>query len=560
MLYQIMIMGVAVVRLSAVLFLCISVETIVCSLSANSKSAICNLQCRHDQLVKAHRQHLEDKLRQRRRASEMEGKRGRRDRQSTGMMRETTGNQDDLTALVSLYKSTNGENWVNNSGWKNGMSGDPCVQEWYGVWCNNDNRVIGVEMVYNQMSGRLPEDLARADQLQHLVLYSNALTGPIPTNLFSLPNLVEINLNFNQLSGTLPSQLRMPKLESLILYANSLSGQLPEVWEMSNLTDLEVAENKFTGVFPAAIGSLKNLQLLVASRNNLTGMFPSSLGHLTHLTKLWLFSNELKGPLPDLSKLQAMVDCQMDGINGSLPDWLGSNWQKLQHLVIVRGSITGHIPESLCDSLHLNMLWLFQNRLKGEIPDCLGRLKSLSSLELSDNMLSGSIPESLGEASNLTDLYLSRNNLTGEIPTSLGSLRKLLILDVSSNMLVGGIPASFANFDKQVFSISLCYNELSGPIPESLESFFKFIFDYTCNLYNNPWSCPLPTFVPNSCGCSCSDCNGKGNHTSCSHCTSYSNCGYCTYGSNCLEGTDSGPSDYTCPSAAGQWIYGSNQC
>lgn len=546
-------MGVAVVRVRALLLLCISVEAAY-SMSVDGKSAFCDRRCNRDRLVRAHRQQLEDELRHRRRASEMEGKRGR---QSSGMAERTT-NQDDLVALVSLYKSTNGEEWVNNSGWKNGMNGDPCAEEWYGVWCNSNNRVIGIVMTYNQIVGRLPEDLAKADQLQHLVLYVNVLSGSIPTNLFSLPNLVELNLSFNQLSGTLPSQLHMPKLESLILYENKLTGQLPEVWEVGNLVNLDIAQNQFTGMFPGAIGLLENLTVLVASRNNLTGSFPSSLGSLNRLTKLWLFDNELNGPLPDLSNAQGMVDCQMDGVNGPLPDSLGSRWRKLQYLLIVRGNVTGTIPESLCDSLELNSLWLFQNKLKGEVPSCLGKLQSLSSLELSDNMLSGSIPESLGEASNMTELYLSRNNLTGQIPTSLGNLRKLFLLDLSSNMLVGGIPASFGSFNKQLVSISLCYNELSGPIPESLESFFEFISHYTCNLYSNPWSCPLPTFVPSGCGCTCSDCNGNGNRTSCSQCASYSNCGYCTYGPNCLEGTNSGPNYYACPS--GQWTYKSNQC
>lgn len=537
--------------------LCLSVE-LACSkrAAADGKGTptLCDRPCRHDRLVQAHRQQLEEKLRQRRRASVMQNNMSREERQKA--WRGKTVNQEDLLALVALYRSTDGEKWVKNTGWKNGMAGDPCGDEWYGVSCNGDKRVIGVEMVYNQMAGTIPEDLARADQLQHLVLYSNALTGPIPSNLLSLPNLMEMNLNYNQLSGQLPSQLRMPKLESLILYSNKLTGQLPEVWDMANLTDLEIAENAFTGELPSAIGSLRKLQLLVASRNNLTGQFPSSLGQLTHLNKLWLFNNELKGAMPDLSELYEIVNCEMDGITGPFPEWLGSSWKRLQYLLLPRGGMTGKLPESLCDAVHLNTLWLFQNKLEGEIPGCLGRLKSLAGLELSDNMLSGSIPQGLGEASNLTDLYLSRNNLTGELPTSLGNLRHLEILDLSDNMLVGGIPTSFANFDKHVFSFSLCYNELSGPIPESLESFFKFIYDFTCNLYNNPWSCPLPKFVPKSCGCSCSDCNGGTNHTSCSHCTSFSNCGYCMYGPNCLEGTSSGPSGYyTCPSA--QWKYGS---
>ncbi|XP_062521190.1 uncharacterized protein LOC134196129 [Corticium candelabrum] len=513
---------------------------------AAAKKPMCNRECKREQLIRNHRQQLEDKLRQDRLARRASWQR------NESKIRWTEVNQDDLLALVSLYNNTNGAKWVKNSGWTNGMHGDPCGQQWYGVSCNADNRVIDIEMVYNRLSGRLPDDLARADQLQHLVLYSNALSGPIPSNLFSHPNLVELNLNYNELSGQLPSQVRMPKLERLILYTNKLTGPLPEEWDTPELFYFEISSNVFTGRLPPAIGDLEKLELLIISRNNLTGPFPSSLARLSRLNKLWLFNNELRGEFPDLRSSSNMNDCQMDGITGPFPNWLASSWPKVQYLLLVRGNMSGQLPESVCDIQSIKQLWLFQNNFEGEIPSCLGRLKSLLSLELSDNKLSGSIPESLGDASSLRDLYLSRNNLTGGIPESLGNL-KMEILDLSNNMLIGGIPSSFENYINHTFSFSLCYNLLSGPIPQNLETFFKFIDHFTCNLYDNPWSCPLPSFVPKSCQCGCSECSSVADHTECSQCTAHSHCGYCSYGSNCLAGIQSGSTGYFCP--VGQWKY-----
>jgi len=39
-------------------------------------------------------------------------------------------NPDDVAAVKSLYKSTNGPNWRVQTGW---MKGDPCSSQWHGI-------------------------------------------------------------------------------------------------------------------------------------------------------------------------------------------------------------------------------------------------------------------------------------------------------------------------------------------------------------------------------------------------------------------------------------------
>jgi len=42
------------------------------------------------------------------------------------------------TDLASLYQSTNGSEWWNNTNW---LVGDPCVNGWYGITCVNNSIV-----------------------------------------------------------------------------------------------------------------------------------------------------------------------------------------------------------------------------------------------------------------------------------------------------------------------------------------------------------------------------------------------------------------------------------
>ena len=42
----------------------------------------------------------------------------------------------ERSALVDLYSATGGEHWRNSSAW---LSGDPCADRWFGIFCNTDD-------------------------------------------------------------------------------------------------------------------------------------------------------------------------------------------------------------------------------------------------------------------------------------------------------------------------------------------------------------------------------------------------------------------------------------
>ena len=166
----------------------------------------------------------------------------------------TTINEADKEALQALYKSTDGNNWNNNTGWKKEQS-DPCTDGWFGVYCQ-DGYVTYLSLVYNGLYGNLPEEISQLSKLNSLYLYSNELTGQIPSGIWGMKSMQYLDMNSNKLTGGLPSEINMPELLDLALYANQLTGQLPTTWNTPKLTNLELAENTFMGELPTGIGQL----------------------------------------------------------------------------------------------------------------------------------------------------------------------------------------------------------------------------------------------------------------------------------------------------------------
>jgi Leucine-rich repeat (LRR) protein len=108
----------------------------------------------------------------------------------------------ECEALVSLYNSTGGDSWSDNSGWL--ISTTPC--SWYGVGCQNGH-VTDLDFHQNWLSGSIPSELGNLADLQSLSFQSNQLSGGIPSQLGNLANLQYLHLGGNQLSGSIPSQL-----------------------------------------------------------------------------------------------------------------------------------------------------------------------------------------------------------------------------------------------------------------------------------------------------------------------------------------------------------------
>ncbi|CAJ1972220.1 unnamed protein product [Sphenostylis stenocarpa] len=128
---------------------------------------------------------------------------------------------------------------------------------------------------------------------------------------------------------------------------------------------------------------------------------------------------------------------------------------------------------------------VINNTFEGPMPE-FKKLVKLRALFLSNNKFSGDVPDDAFEGMRrLKRVFLAENGFTGHIPKSLANLPRLLDLDLRGNGFGGNIP-EFQQKDFRVFNLS--YNQLEGPIPESLSNKDQSSFAGNKGLCERPMS------------------------------------------------------------------------
>ncbi len=98
-------------------------------------------------------------------------------------------------ALEGVYYATDGDSWTNNANW---LSDSTDVSDWHGVTVGSDGRITGLDLQSNDLSGRLPESIARLGALSSLTVGGNNITGCVPAGLSAVPthDLSSLNLPY----------------------------------------------------------------------------------------------------------------------------------------------------------------------------------------------------------------------------------------------------------------------------------------------------------------------------------------------------------------------------
>ncbi|KAG4096936.1 L domain-like protein [Neocallimastix lanati (nom. inval.)] len=236
-------------------------------------------------------------------------------------------------------------------------------------------------------------------------------------------------------------------IQSIIIKDSTMTQEnFNYLLSFSNLRSIEFQSVVINSQLPVNIDILTNLEQLVIENCGIVGEIPVTINNLVNLKYINLSNNHIKGPLPDMSKLNNLIELEAPN-----------------------NEISGEIPESLSLLSNLRILSLGNNKLSGAIPSSIGNMKSLEFLSFANNTLSGSIPSSIENLSNLGSINLSENQLTGSISNSFSKLNNVFAIYLNSNKFSGEIPEFLGNL-LYLTSLNLSDNNFSGVIPDSLKN------------------------------------------------------------------------------------------
>lgn len=372
------------------------------------------------------------------------------------------GSVADREALLAIFEALGGKEWTNKTGWNT----DRPLSEWYGVSCNEEDRVTGLSLSYNEVKGTIPAEIGKLTELTNLQIagYSE-ITDTIPVEITNLTKLQYLSFWGQKLSGNLPAEIgNLTELLSLRIPFNNLEGTLPvELGNLTKLTELVLYNNRFTGEIPAELRDLPNWSNFDASTNIVPQQenYGFVIGGKTEVRDWLIRFFDAMGGSSWTNKTNWCTD-------EPLSAWYGVTCTEdgdLFRLELPNNNLTGDFPATIGEMKQLEKLDLSRNQLTGSLPAEFTQLTGLRSCDLQQNQLSGEIPAGFGQLTKLWNLCLSNNQFSGDI-RELCKLTKLEILFLGNNLFSGTIPEEIGNMSTTFFQwLDLKNNNFTGKVP-----------------------------------------------------------------------------------------------
>lgn len=176
-----------------------------------------------------------------------------------------------------------------------------CRGNWKHIACRGDQisstkwEVPGNGLITNvhitdyNIEGTIPlEEACKMSYLREFDFDGGKLEGSIPDYFHEcFPDLKEIDLSYNRLSGKLPENLeKNEKLQEFKVENNALSGTIPDEYAMPSMAWFRFAKNRFTGSVPESFAKTSpKLNQLTLDDNDFSGnLYPLAKHRMTSFT------------------------------------------------------------------------------------------------------------------------------------------------------------------------------------------------------------------------------------------------------------------------------------
>ncbi|XP_047266481.1 probable LRR receptor-like serine/threonine-protein kinase At3g47570 isoform X2 [Capsicum annuum] len=358
--------------------------------------------------------------------------------------------------------------------------------------------LVSLDLGSNNFHGHLPQEIAHLHRLKFLDLSVNNFRGKVPSWFGFLHHLQVLNLGNNNFTGSIPfSFFNMSTLEILNLNFNSIEGQLPKViGSLINLRELRLKGNKLIGSIPLSLSNASRLEVLDVSYNSLQGNIPDGIGNLHNMKILSIQVNQLTGSIPftvfNISRIEVIAFTD-NSLSGYLPNGLCNGLPILKGIYLSTNKLRGHMPTSLSNCSHLQILSLSENEFDGPIHSEIGRLSNLQLLFVGENHFTGEIPKEISHLIELEELDLADNSFNGRLDMDIFNMSGLRVVSLTNNTLSGNLPPNMCSILPNIERFYMSFTNLVGTIPYSISKCSKLtILELSYN--------KLTGLIPNSLG------------------------------------------------------------
>jgi len=431
---------------------------------------------------------------------------------------------DDIAGLTAIYTAMGGSTWSFNTNsdtsddWIPNCNGCD-LSQWNGITCEN-GRVSSINLgnpVTPQnigVNGDFPNISVSMTGVK-LINLANEEVSALPMNIGTMfPNLEYLDLIFNDLSGTIPNSISsLSKLTFLDLGNNQLTGNMPD-FSGCNLNVISLANNllkgsitlnflnstvnyfgmqqnptanfnnnNFSGFLPDEYGIIDpaiNVDIvLVFEGNQIDGPIPSSYSQDDRL-RISIRFNEMTGCFPDA--LRSHPDLPINSTNSPTvftPNIEEGNCFDASWFEFINNNLAACNSNYVCsdpgyESWNAESLIAFYNATNGSQwtnnegwaegaagescnPCCWFGITcefpsffeytygTIVGIELPNNNIDGPLTTDLSNIETLKKLNLFGNKLSGKFPGEYGDLQNLTLINVASNNLIGCYDPNLSN-------------------------------------------------------------------------------------------------------------------